>query len=108
MEEELLEFCKNLENEYGISLNRIKSYYSKLMNIPCVSENDEELLMECLERIVQDMSTNEFIRSKENNAEQIQKEYNYIFSDALYNVYGDDSTDYLDENYKKMNEYRHI
>ena len=107
MEENLMAFFKSLEEDYGISLDRIKSYYLKLQDLDIVRDNDEILMLECLERIVQDMSTNELIKSKENGAYQTQKDYNYIFSDALYNVYGEKSEPYLDEKYKEENQNRH-
>lgn len=100
-----IEILKELSEEYGIPVERIKSYYNKLQEYPFVENSDEDLVKECLERIVQDVSTNEFL--KENNQNQRQKQLKYSISDALYNVYGDEAINYLDEDYIEKNQKRH-
>lgn len=101
-----LEVLKELSEEYGISLNAIKSYCNRLMGYDFVKDNDESLFYECLERIVQDACTNEFIKEK-SDSEDDQKKIEYSISDALYNVYGDDVLSYLDEDYINENQQKY-
>ena len=105
MEEKLLEFFKNLEEDYGISLERIMAYYSELQSIDIVRDGEEELARECLERIVQGLCSTNIIRNEE-VAEIEPAVESYIISDALYNVYGEASAPYLDEEYQRINKPR--
>ena len=105
-----LELLKQLSEEYDISIDRVKSYYASIINLPFVEDYGEDMLMECLEKIVQDVKTNEFAKQqfKDTHVPSTKfKPLQYSISDALYTTYGDEAIPYLSKDYVIENENRY-
>ena len=95
-QEKLLE----LESEYQVSFSTIMYYYTVLLETPCVQRNGDELLVDCLETLIQSRISAEFKQKQyENQGEYMSFEYS--LSDALYRVYDEEAIPYLCEEYKE-------
>ena len=87
-----------MAEEYGIDLNEVTKYYALIKDIPCVANNDEELLYDCLELLIQDRGSIEFIAGNKKANEY--KSMKYSVSDALDRVYDELAYPYLCDEYK--------
>ena len=97
--------------EYGISLPRIQKYYDMISRMPFVKDYGEDLLLECVENIVQDMTTNDFKSEEARKVGKVNerkpKNLNYSISDSLFRTYGEVALPYLDPEYVEHNEDRY-
>ena len=83
--------------------------YQKIKNLPCVTAYDEESLIRCLYLIAFDIARNEFFKTTvdnfgntfDNYKEKV-KPMDYIISDSLYRIYGDDSIISLSSEYREQ------
>ena len=82
---------KFISEESNVSLESVKRYYHILNNIPCVNNSNKHNFLNCLYLLIQLRKRNQFQKF------QLPLEYN--ISDALYNVYKNESIDYLYPSY---------
>ena len=104
------EMIMEYNEQYGISPERITSYYQRIMKYPIVAEGDFSLALSCLEYILQDEASKDFndeLRKMQGVPASNYKNLDYVVSDALYRAYGESSIPYLDPQYLEINHNRY-
>lgn len=107
VEEKLAE----LAADYDVDKEKVRIYYNAIKTIPCTNIGDEDNVFECLERVLQDVASNDFIRNTRNGSGKGRpkpKSLEYSISSALYEVYAELSVPFLCEDFIKSNQGRFI
>jgi hypothetical protein len=81
-------------------------YYTMLISIPCVQEKGEDRCFECLETLIQDRISSDFLQEQyeQNGYTGEYKSFEYSLSDALYRIYEEDALPYLSNEYKEQHD----
>ena len=90
-----------LDSEYEIGFSTIMKYYTTLISIPCVQKEGEDKCFECLETLIQDRISSDFMQKEyeKNGYSGEYKSFDYSLSDALYRIYEEEAIPYLSTEY---------
>lgn len=105
MEEEVFERINEIAETYEFPVSKVKEYYEKLLTYPFVSDKSEELLFECLEKIISERMSQSFIvKTTELNLYEDKRYRNSeeTIDSFLYEVYGEEAIPYISEEVENL------